>query len=292
MLLFAGYRGKHMCYAASIALQVTVAMSGPDLDINSGDLALPAKRRSDIVRLVKQIGQITVVDMSARFEVSVDTIRRDLDILAEQGLVSRTHGGAVPMENRVTADTPLDFRLNAQHSAKTSIGRTAARLISPGETLVINGGSTTIAFASSLVDLSRLTIVTNNLSLPAAVPPACVSGLYLLGGEIRSGANITLGSVGFVGTGKITADTAVIGVGGITPEGCSTSHIEEATMMAAMISAARRTIIVADSSKFGRLAFAMVTSLDRIDVLVTDGEPPFELKESLEAAGVKTIIAN
>jgi len=267
-------------------------MSGPDFDTNSGDLALPAKRRSDIVRLVKQIGQITVVDMSARFEVSVDTIRRDLDILAEQGLVSRTHGGAVPMENRVTADTPLDFRINAQHSAKTSIGRTAARLISPGETLVINGGSTTIAFASNLVDLARLTIVTNNLSLPATVPPACVSGLYLLGGEIRSGANITLGSVGFVGTGKITADTAVIGVGGITPEGCSTSHIEEATMMAAMISAARRTIIVADSSKFGRLAFAMVTSLDRIDVLVTDAEPPTELKESLEAAGVKTIIAN
>lgn len=267
------------------------AMTAIDSEQNLSDSALPAKRRSDIVRLAKQLGQITVAEMSARFEVSLDTIRRDLDILADQGLISRTHGGAIPMESRATADLPLDQRINAQHAAKTKIGAAAARMISPGESLVVNGGSTTIAFAASLGELSRLTIVTNNLSLPAVVPAGAISGLYLLGGEIRNGARITLGPVGFVGSGKITVDTAVIGVGGITSEGCSTSHIEEATMMAAMIAAARRTIIVADMSKFGRIGFAMVAALDRIDVLVTDATPPEELGKALEEAGVTTVVA-
>jgi len=229
--------------------------------------------------------------MSARFEVSLDTIRRDLDFLADQGLVSRIHGGAVPTDSMASADSPFDQRINAHQSAKESIGRSAAKLITSGETLIVNGGSTAVAFAASLAAQSGLTIVTNNLGLPAVVPPQALNSLYLLGGEIRSGARITLGPVGFVGTRQIVADTAVIGVGGINEDGCSTSHIEEATMMAAMIAAARRTIVIADSTKFGRLGFAVVAPLDQLDVLVTDAEPANELKIALETAGVRLVIA-
>ena len=255
------------------------------------DPALPAKRRSDIARLAKQFGQITVTDMSARFEVSLDTIRRDLDLLADQGLILRTHGGAVPSEGMATADSPFEQRISARQDAKERIGRAAAKLIAPGETLIVNGGSTAVAFAASLGDLARLTIVTNNLGLPSAVPVNAVANLYLLGGEIRSGARITLGPVGFVGTRQIAADTAVIGMGGITEEGCSTSRIEEATMMAAMIAAARRTIVIADSTKFGRTGFAVVAPLDQVDVLVTDSEPSGKLRDALDAAGVRLVIA-
>jgi DeoR family glycerol-3-phosphate regulon repressor/DeoR family fructose operon transcriptional repressor len=255
------------------------------------DPALPAKRRSDIARLAKQLGQITVTDMSARFEVSLDTIRRDLDLLADQGLILRTHGGAVPSESMATADSPFEQRISARQDAKERIGRAAAKLIAPGETLIVNGGSTAVAFAASLGDLARLTIVTNNLGLPSAVPVNAVANLYLLGGEIRSGARITLGPVGFVGTRQIAADTAVIGMGGITEEGCSTSRIEEATMMAAMIAAARRTIVIADSTKFGRTGFAVVAPLDQVDVLVTDSEPSGKLRDALDAAGVRLVIA-
>ena len=267
-------------------------MTKIETEQNQSDSALPAVRRADMLRLVKQLGQITVTEMSARFEVSLDTIRRDLDTLADQGLISRIHGGAVPIDSMASADSPFEQRINAHQIAKTNIGRAAVRLISSGETLIVNGGSTAVAFAASLGDLQRLTIVTNNLSLPAAIPPNAVNGLYLLGGEIRNGARVTLGPVGFVGTRQIIADTAVIGVGGITEDGVSTSQIEEATMMAGMIAAARRTIVIADKTKFGRLGFAVVAPLDQLDVLVTDEEPLGELKVALEAAGVRIVVAS
>ncbi len=269
------------------------AQSVGKLEMNpiQSDPALPAKRRSDIARLAKQLGQITVTDMSARFEVSLDTIRRDLDMLADQGLILRTHGGAVPSESMATADSPFEQRISARQDAKERIGRAAAKLIAPGETLIVNGGSTAVAFAASLGGLTRLTIVTNNLGLPSAFSVSAVANLYLLGGEIRSGAQITLGPVGFVGTRQIAADTAVIGIGGITEDGCSTSRIEEATMIAAMIAAARRTIVIADSTKFGRTGFAVVAPLDHIDVFVTDAEPSGKLREALDAAGVRLVIA-
>ncbi len=169
------------------------------------DATLPAVRRADILRLIKQLGQITVTEMSSRFEVSLDTIRRDLDTLADQGLISRIHGGAVPIDSMASADSPFEQRINAHQTAKTNIGRAAARLISSGQTLIVNGGSTAVAFAASLGDLQQLTIVTNNLSLPVAIPAGAVKSLYLLGGEIRIGARVTLGPVGFVNTRQIVA---------------------------------------------------------------------------------------
>jgi DeoR family glycerol-3-phosphate regulon repressor/DeoR family fructose operon transcriptional repressor len=259
---------------------------------NLGDSALPAKRRADILRIAKEVGQISVAEMSDRFDVSLDTIRRDLDMLSEQGLVNRIHGGAVPAESLVTADTPFDQRVNAQHIAKSRIGHAAVSLISSGETLLVNGGSTTLAFAAALGGLQRLTIVTNNLSLPAAVPPQALRSLYLLGGEIRGGAQITLGPVGFVGAQAISADTAVIGVGGITAKGCWTSHLAEANMMLGMIAAARRTIILADSSKFGHHAFAKIVSLEQVTALVTDARPSPDLMEALNAAEVQVMVAD
>ncbi|MBV9222292.1 MAG: DeoR/GlpR transcriptional regulator [Methylobacteriaceae bacterium] len=266
-------------------------MSKMEIAQNQGDSALPPVRRAEMLRLVRQLGQITVTEMSARFEVSLDTIRRDLDALADQGLISRIHGGAVPIDGMASADSPFEQRINVHQIAKTNIGRAAARLISSGETVIVNGGSTAVAFAAGLADLQHLTIVTNNLGLPAAVPGKAVNGVYLLGGEVRSGARVTLGPVGFVGTPQITADTAVIGVGGLTEDGIWTSRIEEAIMMSGMIAAARRTIVIADKSKLGRLGFAVVAPLHQLDVLVTDEGPVGELKVALEAAGVRTIIA-
>src|SRR4051812_44046800 len=123
-------------------------MSSVDFEQVSSESTLPAKRRTEILRIVKQAGQITVTEMSVKFDVSLDTIRRDLDVLAEQRLISRIHGGAVPAESLAAADTPFDERMQARYSAKSSIGRAAARLISTGETLLVNGGSTTLAFAA------------------------------------------------------------------------------------------------------------------------------------------------
>src|ERR1700730_5888626 len=121
-------------------------MTKMEIDQNQSDSALPAVRGADMLRLVKQLGQITVTEMSARFEVSLDTIRRDLDSLADQGLISRIHGALGILDSMASADSPCEQRINAHQNAKTSIGRAAVRLVSSGETLIVNGGSTALAF--------------------------------------------------------------------------------------------------------------------------------------------------
>jgi DeoR/GlpR family transcriptional regulator of sugar metabolism len=288
--VFCAHRVRYASQFDAFQAEIEPNMATDDRQLGVSDFALPAKRRTEMLRLIKRSGQVVVTEMSAHFEVSLDTIRRDLDAMAEQGLLNRIHGGAVPAADLASADTPFKLRLEAQSNAKAEIGKAAAGLIANGETLIVNGGSTTLAFARSLVERQNLNIVTNNLSLPSVVPPKAVSALYLLGGEIRNDAQITMGQVGLVGAQAINADTAVIGVGGINVHGCSTSSLAEASMMLQMIAASRRTIIVADSSKFGRRAFAEVVALHQIDVLVTDAQPPEDLSAALETAGVKVIV--
>jgi DeoR/GlpR family transcriptional regulator of sugar metabolism len=246
---------------------------------------LPARRRSELVRLVCSRGQITVAEIASMFEVSADTIRRDLDALAEQRLLRRTHGGAIAEDALVGTDAPFLLRKNAQKDAKSRIARAAARLIADRETLLINGGSTTLAFAAALAGHSGLTVVTNNLGLLAALPPRAVRDVYVLGGQVRYEAQVTLGAVGFVGTGSISADTAVIGVTGISSAGISASTLAEAEMTATMLAACRRVMVLADATKLGHNAFAPIAPLDRVHVLVTDAAP------SPELPGVEIVLA-
>jgi len=253
---------------------------------------LPAKRHFELVELIRARGQMTVNELASHFTVSGDTVRRDLDLLASQGLIKRTHGGAVAMDNLVHQDSPFTQRMSTRIPAKRRIARAASRLIGDGETLLINGGSTTKLFAAELADRRNLTVVTNNLGVPATLPPDCFSNVYILGGEYKGDAQVTVGPVGFVSAGSISVDSAVIGVGGIAvKEGLTTTVLEECSMILAMICAARRTIVLADASKFGHSSFAHIASLDRIQVLVTDEEPPDALAQALKEARVQVIVA-
>ena len=255
------------------------------------DGVLPAKRHAELLMLLRARGQMTVNELACHFDVSGDTIRRDLDLLDSQGLLERTHGGAVAYENLVHRDSTFNQRMGRQISAKKRIARAAAGLIKDGETLLVNGGSTTRFFAAELTR-RNLTIVTNNLSVPSTVPAGCVRDVYLVGGQYKGDALVTVGPVLMSGV-SITVDSAVIGVGGITvAEGLTTTVLEEATMIASMITAARRTVVVADASKFGNRVFAHIAPLDRIEILVTDEEPPGDLRDALNAARVKVVVAS
>ena len=244
-----------------------------------------------LLKLAKMRGSIAVAEVAGQFAVSADTIRRDLDYLADRGLVTRTHGGAMPVEGFVDRDTPVAQRMNARAVEKARIARAAAALIVDGETLIINGGSTTRAFAGELAARRNLTIVTNNLGVPAAIPQNVARAVYLLGGHVRLELQVTIGAVGFPGAGPISADTAVVGVGGISLRGLSTTMLEEASMIASMMSFARRVIVLADAAKFGTSVFAHIAPFDRTQVLVTDAEPPPELASALAEAGVEVVVA-
>jgi DeoR/GlpR family transcriptional regulator of sugar metabolism len=257
----------------------------------TADYALPARRRSELLRIARTRGSISVVEIAQQFAVSADTARRDLDYLESRGLLTRTHGGAVPVDGFVDRDAPLAARLNSRAAEKARIARAAAGLIVDGETLLVNGGSTTRAFAAELGARRNLTIVTNNLGVPASVPPNSARAIYLLGGHVRLELQVTIGAVGFPDAGPISADTAVIGVGGIAPRGLSTTLLEEASMIRAMMDSARRVVLLADSAKFGASVFAHIAPLERVDVLVTEARPPSHLASVMADAGVEIIVA-
>jgi DeoR/GlpR family transcriptional regulator of sugar metabolism len=233
-----------------------------------------------------------VNDLAEHFEVSVDTIRRDLDALASRGLLTRTHGGAVPVEPLVNRDSSFAIKMQKQTAEKRRIARAAAELIRDGETLVINGGSTTHYFAQELGHRKNLTVVTNSLNIPPALPEHAVRRIYVLGGPYLVENQSTLGPLEFARTGGITVDTAVIGVGGITAKGgLSVTVLEDATMTAAMITAAHRSIVLADGSKFGHNDFAHLGSFTCIEILVTDRELSEDIASAMVAAGVEVIVA-
>jgi DeoR/GlpR family transcriptional regulator of sugar metabolism len=221
----------------------------------------------------------------------MDTIRRDLDHLAERGLLARTHGGAMRLEERARADTPFDNRVDVHHEGKDSIGAAAAKLVTDGETMLVNGGTTTLAFARALTGKRNLTVVTNNLRLPLEVPASAVHDIYVVGGACRVASMVTVGPVAFPGTQGLSVDLAVIGVGGVSAEnGLSTTNLTEAQMMQQMIGAASRVIVLADSSKFGRSAFVHICELSAVSVLVTDRTPPDDLGTALMKANVEVIV--
>ena len=256
------------------------------------DYAIPAQRRGELLKVAKERGAITVVESASQFAVSADTIRRDLDYLAERGLLKRTHGGAVPLNDVIVPDIPVTQRSVARAAAKGRIARQAATLIVNGETLFIYGGSTTRAFVGELGERRGLTIVTNDLGIPGAMTPDTARAVYLVGGQVLTQSQITIGMVGFPEAGPISADTAVIGVGGISERGLSTTILEEAAMMAEMMDAARRVIVLADATKLGRSVFAHIGPLDKIDVLVTDAEPPPQLAAALSESRVEIVVAD
>jgi len=255
-----------------------------------GENALPARRQAQIVEFINGEGQATAASLMSRFGVSRDTIRRDLTMLEERGLLVRTHGGAVARGELVTSVTTLSSRMDAQINAKIRIARQTAALIRDGETIALNGGSTTTYLAAELGERRLLTLVTNNMRIPLAVPERCLRNLYFIGGTWMPGQQVTVGSIGFAHIAGIRADTAIIGVTALSADGFSIGTLEEALASKAMMDLSRRVVLVADHTKFNRDAFALVAPLRAAQVLVTDKPPGGELARALAEAETQVVV--
>ncbi len=262
--------------------------------IDDDSAQLPASRKAAVVAMVVSAGQVTVQALAERLGVSADTIRRDLDQLDGEGLVKRTRGGAVDPTRMPRMDPSLNTRILVQPAAKERIGAIAASLVTDGDILIVNAGTTSLAVARHLRQHRGLTIATNNLRLPAEVSPKCLRGLYVFGGDVSLVAQATLGPVAFpVSLGgrdmDIRCDLAIITVGGVSAEGYSTGHLAEASMMRAMIQRANKVAVLADGSKFDRRLFVQIADLGAADWFVTDREPPEELAQELARQGVTVV---
>lgn len=259
---------------------------------------VPAQRRREITRFVSETGHATIGDLAEMFTVSSDTIRRDLDELARRGSLLRTYGGVVKPEGGPGVHhVTFQARAEANLAAKRAVGATAAALIPSGSSLLVNGGTTVLEFARALQAHRRLTIVTNNLELPAVVPELAIAELHILAGEYDPTSLVTLGPVllpnqyGPDGH-RVYADYAVVGVGGVAARaGFTGTDVRESSMIRAMMDQAATVIVLADTSKFARQALVAISPLERADYMVSEGPPDDVLSAALHDAGVRVVLS-
>lgn len=249
----------------------------------------PAERQLKIQDLFTREEFVNLADLCQRFRASKSSIRRDLIELEEKGVLRRVHGGAVSLQAR---DESLDFGKLAisQHDEKVRIGRAAAKLIEDGQTVIMGGGSTVVEVARSLNDRA-VQIITNSIPVSQLFWESKHTEVILTGGYLYPKLGIQLGPFCERMLNSVSADVLVMGIRGVTPNGLSDSNTLVVESIHAMIKAARKVIIVADQSKFGRDAMMHVANLEELDYLVTDREPSDDIKKALNEKGVKYIVA-
>lgn len=229
-------------------------------------------RRSAILQILKQNSNISVSELSVKFGVSEVTIRKDLNLLKERNLLVRTRGGAILNEARKEDDdTSIRFKKLAHYREKKAIGRAAAEMIKEGDTIIIDSGTTAFQIACNLHKFRNLTILTNALNVAQEVLSYKRFNVILLGGHIRSASESVVGALAESNLKMFYCDKLFMGVDSFSIEnGLSTPNVEEANINQIMISRSREVIAVFDSSKVNKRALAFITTLDKINKIVTD----------------------
>lgn len=247
----------------------------------------PRDRQAKIAAIIGQEGQASVDALAARFDVSAETVRRDLTQLAESGLVQKVHGGA--KRPRLHAEGSFLERMGEEADAKQEIGRKLRALLEPGDTVFIDTGSTTLIGAAAIADIGRLTVVTNSADIARTMAQGAPdNAIYLIGGRYAADNSETLGPLAIAQIATFQADSAILTVAAVDAEaGVMDADIEEAHVARAMIANAQQVIIVASANKFGRRAAFRVCELGAVDILVSDSQPPVELAAALQSAGVE-----
>lgn len=258
------------------------------------------QRLSALVDLIVDRGAIRVDDAVTELGVSAATVRRDLDTLADQQLISRTRGGA--RANAATGDVPMRYRAVVKPNEKTAIARACARLVKPGEVIGCNGGTTTTLVAYEIgvrisaeedFEETGITVVTNAVNIANDLVVRPRARVVVTGGVVRARSYELTGPLSDLILPAINIDTLFLGVNGIDPNGgIYANHEGEAAVNAALVRASRRVIVVADSSKLGHSAFARIAGLDAIDTVVTDNGADPEIVEALRARNLTVILAH
>jgi len=245
---------------------------------------LARHRQSLILQAVRNDGSARVSDLTQQLGVSDMTIRRDLEVLAKDGLVEKVHGGAVLPGSHGGHEPGFEDKLVLERPEKTSIARAAAGLVRPGTAIAIAAGTTTFALAQCLLDVPGLTVVTNSLrvaNLFSGNHSPDVASVVLTGG-MRTASDALVGPVADLTIESLHFDTLFLGCTGLDPEvGLSTPNLAEAETNRALINRARRVVVLADHSKWGVVSLASFAPVEKIDVLVTDGLLPADAHASL-----------
>lgn len=247
------------------------------------------ERRHRLTELVRRQGFAALQELASELDVSESTVRRDLDQLEESGVAKRTHGGVF-----YTGPSPrfahFEQRQAAQWEKKRQIAQAAAALIEDGDTVLLDGGSTTYELARLLVGRG-IQVVTNSLPVANLFTVGGNHDLVLVGGYVHLRTGVCLGPYANEMIGRLNVRRTVLSVAGITERGFFNSHLLLVETEQAMMRAADEVMVVADSTKFGHQSLALMCGLGDVHRLVVDHEITEDWRSRLTAAGTKLTIA-
>jgi len=248
------------------------------------------ERKDQILGLIQQKGRVTVDELIKSFKVSGATIRRDLEFLERQGLITRAHGGAIS-KSRVSLEPNYFEEKQKFLEEKRRIAKEASKLVEEGEVIFLESSTTILELAKNIKNKNNLTVVTNSLDIAQELYQAEGIDLIMTGGNLRKGIHALMGPLAEVTLSQMRIDKAFMGVSALDIDyGMTTANVEEAQTRKKIIEASNKIIAVTDHSKFGRQNFIFVTPIEKIDVIVTDKGVSLQIKKEMERRGVEVIV--
>ncbi len=253
---------------------------------------LSEDRIAFILKEVEDRGSVSVIDLTHRLNVSEMTIRRDLADLEKEGVIRRVHGGAVSSRGR-SFEPSLLLRESQHREEKALIGKLAAELVSDGDSIALDIGSTALQVAINLIGRHNLTVITPSLKIANVLANQPDIRLILPGGIVRHGELSLTGDLAQRAFEGLFVDRLFLGVGAIhSRNGLTEYNWDDALVKQAMVKSAKEVVLIADPSKFEKVAFASVAPLNAAHMLITTQQPTALLNEALEKAGVLLMIKN
>jgi DeoR family transcriptional regulator, aga operon transcriptional repressor len=231
---------------------------------------LSEERRREILEILRTDGRVLVRDLARRFRTSLITVRKDLESLHHQGQLERTHGGALPVLAGALQDQTLQEKERQHRQQKLRIAAAAVRMIRPGQVIILDSGTTTTAIARGCRQLRGLTVITNGTNIAAELADS-QADVILTGGSLRRNSFSLVGPLAEESLSKLSADILFLAVDGFDVSyGLTTPNQLEARVNRAMSEAAKRTIVVSDSSKFGRRSLSLIMPISAVHETITD----------------------
>ncbi|WP_127836909.1 DeoR/GlpR family DNA-binding transcription regulator [Clostridium prolinivorans] len=246
------------------------------------------ERQQKIAELLEQKRSIKVNELSAIFNVSESTIRRDLQDMEEKGLLKRTHGGAVGIK-KTNFEPTFKEKEDEKHTEKSFIAKIAASLIEDGDTIILDSGTTTLEIAKC-IEAKNITVITNSIDIASELSNKDDIELVVTGGNLRKITRAMVGHITENVLRNFRVDKAFIGANGISvEEGITTPNFIEAQTKKAMMNVANKVYIVSDSSKFNQVSFSVISPIRAVTAIITSKDLDEEIIKDFEDAGVEII---
>ncbi|TIO49946.1 MAG: DeoR/GlpR transcriptional regulator [Mesorhizobium sp.] len=249
-----------------------------------------SKRHGEILRLLSEEGTITIASLAERLGVSLETVRRDVKPLTDDGALLKMHG-AVSLPS-MAGEAPFERRMRENAEAKRLIARMVAATIRDGESIMLDTGTTTSFLARELLGHRRLTVVTNSSDIARTLATVNGNRVYMAGGELRSDSGAAFGATAIDFVSRFSVDHAVISIGAVDAvAGLTDYELAEAEFARMVLSRGQRSLVITDHTKFGRQGLVRVCGFDGFSELATDQPPPRDIAAALRQAGARLSIA-